>query len=261
MFTRTSAVALSTIVLAGTASATVNFTGSYAQNFDGLGATGSATLTGRGPHELTGVIASTNVDGWQGANFLGSSTNTEVRAHDGSLSGSSGRGVISFGPGGSSDRALGSLATSNQISSFGVVLTNTSSDTYQELRVAFTGEQWRAGGANLLNTLAFAYGFGADLNAASTDFGALTFTTPNLAGGEIALNGNLAANQAAIDATITGLNWAPGTTLVLRWNGGDQTGQDNGLAIDNLNLTGIVPAPASLALLAFGGVVGLRRRR
>lgn len=255
-----SAIALSTVALAGLASA-ANFTGTYSQDFNGLGATGSATLTGRGPHALNGVIGSANMDGWEGANFSGSSTNTEVRAQDGSLSGSAGRGVISFGPGGSSDRALGTLATSNQISSFGLVLTNTTSTTFQDLRVAYTGEQWRAGEAGLLNTLAFAYGFGADLNAATTGFGALTFTTPNLTGGEIGINGNLASNQSVIDATITGINWAPGATLVLRWNGGDLTGQDNGLAIDNLSITGIVPAPGSLALLALGGLVGGRRRR
>lgn len=264
MNARNAALGLATLSLAGLAglaSGAVNFNGSYAQNFDGLGATGAATLTGRGPHALNGVIASTNMDGWEGANFLGTSTNTEVRAQDGSLSGSAGRGVISFGTGGSSDRALGTLATSNQISSFGVVFTNTSTDTYESLRVTYTGEQWRAGEAGLLNTLAFAYGFGGDLNAATTGFSALTFTTPNLTGGEIGINGNLASNQGVVDATITGLNWAPGTSLVLRWNGGDLTGQDNGLAIDNLNITGIVPAPGSLALLAIGGLVGGRRRR
>lgn len=256
-----SAIVLAMFALTGSALATpVNFTGSYSQNFDGLGATGSATLTGRGPHDLNGVITTTNMDGWQGANFLGTSTNTEVRAQDGSLAGSTGRGLVSFGTTGTGERALGTLATSNQVSSFGVVFTNTSSITYTSLQVSYTGEQWRAGEANIPNTLSFAYGFGSSLTDATTAFNPLTFNTPVLTGGEIALNGNLPANQAAIADTITGLNWAPGQSIVLRWNGSDLTGQDNGLAIDNLSVVG-VPAPASLALVALGSLVGNRRRR
>ena len=80
------------------------------------------------------------MEGWFGANFFGSSTNTEFKAQDGSLGSGAGRGVISFGANGSSDRALGALPTSNQIPSFGIVLFNASSDTYQALDVSFIGE-------------------------------------------------------------------------------------------------------------------------
>ena len=111
------------VALAGLAAApalaTIQYSGgTYSQNFDGLGSTGAQTLTGRGPHALNGVIGTAGLDGWYAANFGGSSTNTEVRAQDGSLAGSAGRGVVSFGTGGSGERALGALATSNQISSF-----------------------------------------------------------------------------------------------------------------------------------------------
>jgi len=248
------------LALAGTASA-VNFTGTYSQNFDGLGQSGAATIVGQGPHAIEGVLGSTGMDGWFGANFLGSSTSTEFKAHDGSLGSSAGRGVVFFGTNGSSDRALGTLATSNQISSFGLVLTNTSSDTYQSLDVSFIGEQWRAGDPNLPNVLNFAYGFGSSLTNATTAFSALNFNTPFLGGTQVAVNGNDPAFQTAVSNTITGLNWAPGQSLVLRWNGVDLSGQDNGLAIDNLVVTGVIPAPGAIALLGLAGLVGGRRRR
>jgi MYXO-CTERM domain-containing protein len=249
-----------TLALAGTASA-VNFNGAYFQNFDGLAQSGATTVAGQGPHAIQGVLGSTGMDGWFGANYIGSSTSTEFKAHDGSLAGSAGRGVVFFGTTGSSDRALGALPTSNQVSSFGLVLTNTSNDTYTALDVSYIGEQWRAGEANVLNVLNFAYGFGTSLNNANTAFTGLNFDAPFLGGGEVAVNGNSPAFQTAISNTITGLTWAPGQSLVLRWNSVDLSGQDNGLAIDDLSITGVVPTPGAIALLGLAGLVGGRRRR
>lgn len=254
-------VASLSLGLVGAAYGSVSFTGSYFQDFDGLGQSGSTTLTGRGPHAINGILGSTGMEGWYGANYTGSSSNTEFKAHNGGLSGSAGRGVVFFGTDGSSDRALGALPTSNQISSFGVVLTNMSNDTYQQLDISFIGEQWRAGDANILNVLSFSYGMGTSLDDATTAFTTLDFAAPNLAGGEVAVDGNDAANQTAISDIITGLNWAPGQSIVLRWDINDLSGQDNGLAIDNFSAVGIVPAPGALALLGLAGLVGVRRRR
>jgi MYXO-CTERM domain-containing protein len=60
---------------------------------------------------------------------------------------------------------------------------------------------------------------------------------------------------------ITGLNWAPGQSHVLRWVNTDMSGQDNGLAVDNLAITGVVPAPGALALLGLAGLTATRRHR
>ncbi|MBL9001321.1 MAG: PEP-CTERM sorting domain-containing protein [Phycisphaerae bacterium] len=245
--------------LAGTSVAQVNFTGVYAQDFNGLAQSGSTVLTGRGPHSLLGVLGSTGVEGWEGANPSGTSGNTEVRAHNGGLAGSSGRGVVFFGTDGSSDRALGALPTSNQVSSFGVLLTNNSTDTFTGVDISYFGEQWRAGGADIPNLLSFFYGFGPSIDAATTAFTALDFAAPNLSGGELAIDGNAAGNRQFISATIADLAWAPGTTLALRWNIADLPGQDNGLGIDDFRIVGI-PGPGSLALLGLG-MIGCGRRR
>jgi hypothetical protein len=253
------AVALGSLTTATVRADSVAFVDTYSQNFNGLNQTGAQTLTGKGPHPfstltdpaLSPVI--TGMQGWYLANPGGSSSSTEYRAQDGSLSGGSGRGVISFGLTNESNRALGALPTSNQISSFGVLLLNTSGSSIPAVDVSFTGQQWRAGGVDVVNTLSFAYGFGGSIDAATTPFEALEFSSPITAGGETALDGNLPANQVPRSATITGLDWADGTTLALRWNMNEVTGQDTGLAIDNLQINA-VPEPSTV-LLGLAAVV------
>lgn len=252
---------LSAFTLAASAVASVSFSGSYTQSFDGLFNSGNTTLTGRGPFSLDGNVGgglvSTGMAGWTGANFDGSSGNTEVRAQNGSQSGSAGRGVVSFGQTGSTERALGALPTSNQINQFGVTFSNTSGSTITQLEISFYGEQWRAGDAGVSNTLSFFYGLGGGLISATTSFAALDFSSPNTAGGNAALDGNAAANRQLISATITGLNWSSGATLTLRWNMNEVSGQDTGLAIDDFSMA--IPTPGAVALLGLAGLTARRR--
>lgn len=241
--------------------------GTYTQNFDTLPSTGSGSVANRGPNYInpswTGVTGS-NLTGWQFANPTGTGTSTEYRAQDGSLSGSAGRGVVSFGTTGSSDRALGALSTSAQIPTFGLVLTNNTSQLLTSFTLSFTGEQWRRGDAVPQDSLLFTWGLGSDISGSYTAASALNFTSPTAAPLNSALDGNLAINQTAKSATITGINWGIGQTLVLKWTAQELSGQDDGLAIDNLSFSA-VPEPSSLALAAMGliGTVGyaVRRRR
>ena len=254
--------------------------GDYTQSFDGLPLSDgilppSTTITGQGPHDLNGQLGSTGLDGWTISNFGGSSGNTEFRAQDGSLAGSNGRGVVSFGTDNSTERALGVLATSNQISRFGLSLVNDTGAPFTKLQIAFTGEQWRRGNvptppATIPDLLAFSYtitGVPTDnINTGTfTDVAALSYTSPNTqaAPTEVALDGNAAGNQVALSHTIGGINWGPGEALILRWTGQDITGQDDGLAVDSLRVTAGVPEPATtvLAVLAACGVALVRRQR
>jgi len=253
--------AAAVFALAGAAFAQpIAFTGAYSQDFNSLPSTGSTTLTGRGPHAFADGFPGSSLSGWYGANLGGSSSNTEFRAQNGSLAGSTGRGVVSFGADASAERALGALPTSNQISSFGALFSNASNDTINEITITFTAEQWRRGSVTEPNRLLFTYDLASSIDLALTPFGALDAVSPNMQASptEVAIDGNDPGNQALVSATLTNLAWAPGSTLAIRWTINDITGQDNGLAIDNLS---IVPAPGSLALLGIGLAACTRRRR
>lgn len=255
--------------LTAASSAQISYSGGvYSQEFDTLPQTTGAgsdtvTITGRGPHTLNSAFGISGLDGWYGANPAGSSENTEFRAQNGSLAGGSGRGVLSFGATGSTDRALGALSTSNQINSFGAVFINDTADTLTEFTLLYTGEQWRRGSVPAPNALFFFYGLGSSIDDATTAFSGLDFVGPNtqLAPTEVALDGNDPINSALITATISGLNWTPGSSLAIRWNAQDQTGQDDGVAIDSLRFSAAVPAPGAFALLGLGGLAIARRRR
>ncbi|MFN4244024.1 MAG: hypothetical protein ACK4PI_12415, partial [Tepidisphaerales bacterium] len=238
--------------------------GTHTQNFDTLpnaaSVFGSATLLGRGPHALADAFGSAGLDGWWGANHRGSSTSTEFRAHDGSLASGAGRGVISFGVEGDNDRALGVLATSNQVSSFGVIFRNDTSAALDSLVIEFFGEQWRRGNVPTPNSLTFGYVVTAtdpsedainDIRNPSqnpplppgatllnyTAVPALDFFAPNTSSPtEVAINGNAAENRQFRTATLSNLGWAPGHYLTLRWVGVDQSGQDDGVGIDDFVL-------------------------
>jgi hypothetical protein len=242
--------------------------GVYTQNFNGLPTNvtnPSQVITGKGPHEFTAVTGASGLTGWQFGNLAGSSPDTEFRSQNGSLGGSAGRGTISYGLNADTDRALGLLPTSNQLATFGLVLKNEGASTLTSFTLNFVGEQWRRGNVTTPNKLSFEYQVGASaINSGGswTAVPALNFVSPVMTGPtEVALNGNLAANQTPLGATVSGFNWLPGSTLVLRWTIDDLTGQDNGLAIDNLTFA--VPEPSTFVLAAVGLVAasGLAWRR
>lgn len=220
----------------------------------------------KAPYDLNPAINNlSGLTGWQSSN-LGTSATSEFRAQNGSLSGSGGRGLISFGTNGSTERALGALPTSNQVNPFGLVLTNTSQNTYASINISFTGEQWRRGEPGINNIMTFAYGETANIAGGLTAVPALSFSNPNTqaAPTEVALDGNLPANQVAKAGTILGLNWAPGETLVLRWTMSEGSGQDNGMGIDDFQFTANpVPEPSTLAMamMALVGLTGCALRR
>ncbi|MGD9721254.1 MAG: PEP-CTERM sorting domain-containing protein [Pirellulales bacterium] len=211
----------------------------------------------------------TGLTGWQGNNVLGSSATTDFHSQDGSSGSSAGRGINSLGTNGSTERALGAIPTSNNINQFGLALTNNSSDTYGSFSLSYTGEQWRRGEAGVTNTMTFAWGLAANIDASLTDVGALSFANPNnqAAPTQVAIDGNDPLNQVGVAGVVNSINWAPGQTLVLRWTMSEGSGQDNGLAIDDLSFSATpVPEPSSMALFAvalvgLGGYVTRRRGR
>lgn len=217
--------------------------GTYAQNFDTLPSAGTFTFTGTGPYALDAAapngVGATGLPGWSFAKASGSGSVALFKFDNG---GSNSGGTNSYGTAASSDRSLGSLGSGTFAPRFGIAFVNTTGQTLTTFTLGYTGEQWRRGSATA-NKLTFAYATGAvDLSTVATGgFTAaptLDFTAPTTTGSGISLDGNLAANRTVIaPVTVTGLTWTPGQTLVLRWSDGDDSGSDDGLAIDDLTFT------------------------
>lgn len=200
-------------------------------SFDGLPASGEFTLpAGKGPLDLSAIpVQASGVEGWSiyarvGGQLL-------FRVGDGA-SGSS--GVWSYGLEGSADRALGSLGAGSHAANLAFIVQNQTGETLTRFVVSVRGEQWRRGNG-AANTLSFDYK--TDVSDITTSVGvpvtALDVTSPNVAGSSGSLDGNAAINRVLCQAEVTGLNWLPGQTLMLRWRDVNDGGDDDGLALDD----------------------------
>lgn len=200
------------------------------QNFNTLPSSGSATW-----------VNNTTIPGWYHAR---TGTGMTIVADTGSGTGGN---LYSYGSAASSDRALGSLGSGNAAAGsffWGMRLQNNTGTTITSLDVSYTGEQWRNGGV-AAQTVAFSYLLGSPtVTGTLTEFQSpgvvvtgLDFTSPISGAPAGALNGNAAANQQAVAATITGLSIPAGAEIMLRWSDPDHAGSDHGLAIDDISVT------------------------
>ena len=147
-------------------------------------------------------------------------------------------GLFSFGTASSTDRALGSRATSNWTGhgtvAFGVRLVNNTAQTITAFNVSFTGEQWHKNGGPTAHTLPLQYQVGASSITAGTWTSVATFSSPVNTGTIATLDGNASANRRGVAGRITGISWAPGAELWLRIADGNESGSEQALGIDDL---------------------------
>lgn len=171
--------------------------------------------------------------------------------------------TYSFGATSSSERALGSLASSTLQSTFGSKYTNSTGRTINFLRIAFDGEQWRSGGPSSgSQKLDFQYSLNATSLTTGTwiDVNSLDILSliNNAAAG--ALDGNLAANRASYSSVISGLAIAPGSIFWVRFVDTDDPSFDHALAADNFSVTAdAVPEPSGFVLGIIGTLVAAAR--
>ena len=226
-------------------------TGTYSQNFDGLAAVDTSQALPAGFQIVE--------------NGGGSAADGSYAAGTGS---SNAGNAYSFGAAGSSDRALGSLASGSVGPIwFGGVFTNGLAGAIESLAFSYSGEQWRSANATG-DGLAFQFSLdAADLESGTwVTYAGLGFAPTNNSNAG-AINGN--AFATGISGTISNLSIAQGQRFGFRWMDVDSAGSDHGLAVDDLSITaglavGAVPEPSTWALLILGfGIVGssLRRRR
>lgn len=172
--------------------------------------------------------------------------------------------IYSFGAGNpavpnehSTERALGSLISSTHRNiHFGVVIENNTGGFLSGLEIDYNGEMWRVGtNPATQQTLTFSYAVNPDAKAlrertqwisqvATITIDSLSFVSPanNTAvqSGltDAAIDGNNAANRVRIKGKIEA-QIAPDQVILLRWEDIDDSGNDHGLAIDNLIIKAI----------------------
>lgn len=155
-----------------------------------------------------------------------------------------------YGDDNAPDRALGALSSSTKQPIYGIGFINNTGSTILQIQVIYTGEQWRRGGSGHINTLNFQYQQ-ADLSDVSDggnwlDVDALDFHSVNTGTPGASLDGN--ANKAYI-SSIFAVNVPNGSEVWLRWADQNDTGSDDGLAIDDLTINfgdGSLPLPIEL---------------
>lgn len=230
----------------------------YNQSFDSLASAGSNNAWA---NDLT-------LAGW--SLFSGASSNAVVNYIADTGSGTSG-GLRSYGAAGAAERALGSLVSNATAPHYiAVSLTNNSGAALDGFTLGYTGEQWRNNGNANVQSLVLQYGFGDSYGAVGswTSAGAgFDFGSPIHTASSAALNGNLAANRVSGLGGSVNTAWAQGQTLWLRWSDLNESGNDHGLAIDDVSIGVIaaaVPEPSTYAMLLAGlacvGFVARRRK-
>ncbi len=217
----------------------------YTQNFDGLPNSGSFTLSGKAPVNLTASpVNGTNLQGWQVFMPAGSNASSSFAVGTGS---STGNGVYSLGTAGSTERALGSLSSSTGIYAMGLILTNQTDGVLNSLTISFTAEQWRKGGSTNKNIWTFHYKTGSFTHIDQPgllDEPNLNFSSVVTTASATSLNGNLPENRQVISFTVNGVSWKAGEQLLLRWDDADETGSDDVVALDNFNFSATLVSAA-----------------
>lgn len=209
----------------------------YTQNFDSLASSGTTN---------TSLPTGWLIFEGAGATSTGTRVNQQYAADDG---GSNTGDVYSYGAT-SADRGYGTLRSGSIGPFIGAQFRNDTGSTITSLEISYKGEQWRLGannrtGGSTRDALQFQYSTTATVfngaTAGWTSFSTLDFNAVldgvTASGSAGSRNGNLDANRTTITGTITGLSLAPGATFYIRWVDFDVTGADDGLAIDDFELT------------------------
>lgn len=291
------AICLAIAAVTQTQAAITYLGGTYSQNFDTLPNGPRNTSLGNTPLgwiDDTAAPAAGNfsIVGWylfnpDTSNSEGGFNGNQRLRVGGTPTTSAAGSFYAFGDADSTDRALGAvpsgtIAESNTDIHYGLRLTNDTGNTLTQFTVDYTAEQWRSAtpvagrpAGNQSVTLDYRLG-GTDLDAEpfidipGGGFDSIIDSPPLTGDPPVAnphLNGNDPANRlTGQGATVTGINWAPGEDLWVRWsqtNVFSAEGEiaDHGLAIDDLTFSAQVPEPTGVALAALAAMALLAYRR
>lgn len=181
--------------------------------------------------------------GWYAAK--GNAAATSIRANDGNPSqGQTSLAVnlFSFGANNNNERALGSVGSGGTDMAFGMRLKNNSGKLVKSVKIRFWGEQWRVTTSTKEHPLRFSYLVSpvAITNITTDETGYskvpyLNFITPVISGANTALDGNIAANRALLEARFR-VDIPAGHEIMLKWFDDDDSDFDHALAIDDVKI-------------------------
>jgi len=147
--------------------------------------------------------------------------------------------TYSFGPSASTERAFGTLLSGTLTPTIGAAFTNNTGSQVTSLDIGYVGEQWRLGTADRADRIDFQYSVDATslITGTWSDADALDFSSQSTTGTVGLRDGNAAANRASVSGQIGGLSVADGSTIWIRWTDLNASGADDGLAVDDFQLT------------------------
>jgi len=259
-------VCLGLASLAG-AAGTFDAGGAYSENFDSMGAAGTAP-----PADWLAGIYSPLRNRVDPPPDTSTVVSKPLYPDDGS-SGVKGR-AYNYGATGSAERAVGFIGTTSGWSdgALQVELLNNLNEPITGFALTYTGEQWRNNQGAAPVPEKFRVYASKSSNTGYTHLGtAFDFTAPinePRGSGEndgFKLDGNAAANRATItgnvDLVALGVGAVqPGENLYLTWHDwNDDRTRDHGIAVDDVSV--VIPEPATMSLLGLGALALLRRRR
>ncbi|HEU4470855.1 MAG TPA: CehA/McbA family metallohydrolase [Flavisolibacter sp.] len=225
----------------------------YTQNFDTITTAGSGTFNNL-------------PEGW-GIYEVGSGGAADGRYVVNNGSSNTGN-AYSYGILNGTDRALGSLGSGGNSPTIGAIFFNETDNPITSITISFVIEQWRFGGnstnrpAGTADIIPFSYSL--DANSIANTAPGTWVSVPELnlssiitSGTASALVGDDAANRRSVSYTITGINLAPGGSILIRWSDSDTPGSDDGLSIDEFSISaGLSPGTLTSGATTTGGGTG-----
>ena len=197
--------------------------------------TGTATHT-----ETFDTLANTGTPTWADNTTIANWYSNRTTYLVGTGTSNSG-GLYSFGAAATTERALGSVGSGSASPIYGILLENTSAGPIEVDSIAYTGEQWRNGGNATAHSLTVDFQVSPTAISSVTSgifqpLAALNFSSPVATATAVALDGNLAGNKTPISAT-TQIIVPAGAFLMVRWSDINDSGNDHGLAVDDLTIS------------------------
>lgn len=225
--------------VAGWGQISMTTTSSYSQDFNTLKTSGTTNDWSN----------NSTLSNWYAVNF-----NNSYVADNGS--GNAG-GIKSYGTGTNTDRALGSLGSGSAMPYYGVQFRNNSTSAITDFKVAYTGEQWRKADNASKHKLYFSYKITSSsdtdlISGTWSSVSALDFEGP-IANSATAtsLDGNSSSNRNVIPATaLSSISIPAGSYVMLRWNDINESGNDHGLAIDDVTVSWTVSPSSTVTITA-----------